>query len=167
MGIGKAMEYQFNLLADYRQLYLQDDGGPMDFTHWTRQAVEHLLLVSPHGIAVGTVRNMMVPLTIDVRETAPDDDLSNWDHVAECSFEVASGRIIVLGCTDDIVTASRISVEPGTYRARVYGGGFATLSANGLEGDDRYRVVLWPGPRRDAVVLKRWVQGAATGSTAP
>ena len=35
------------------------------------------------------------------------------------------------------------------YRARIYYGGLNSLSEDGLEGDDHYRVVLWPDDEAD------------------
>jgi hypothetical protein len=41
-------------------------------------------------------------------------------------------------------SAPRIAVAPGVYRARVSYGGLATVSADEMEGEDHYRVELWP-----------------------
>ena len=40
------------------------------------------------------------------------------------------------------------------YRARIYYGKLDALSEDGLEGEDHYRVVLWPGDPTPPVVLK-------------
>ncbi|WP_313013585.1 hypothetical protein [Brevundimonas sp.] len=42
----------------------------------------------------------------------------------------------------------------GDYAARVSHGGLDTLSEDGLDGDDRYRIQLWPGPVRPVTVVK-------------
>ena len=34
--------------------------------------------------------------------------------------------------------------------------GLETISSDGLDGDDRYHVVLWPGEPREPAVLKRF-----------
>jgi hypothetical protein len=44
---------------------------------------------------------------------------------------------------------------PGVYRARVFYGKLASLSDDGLEGDDHYRIILWPGSPSTPVVLKQ------------
>ncbi|MFA4914997.1 MAG: hypothetical protein WC590_15290, partial [Burkholderiaceae bacterium] len=49
-----------------------------------------------------------------------------------------------------------LPVAPGTYRVRVYCGGFDTLSEDRLDGDDHYRVLLWPAPPDDVQVLKQY-----------
>jgi len=35
---------------------------------------------------------------------------------------VPSGRIIIAGCTDYLPDAARITVQPGTYKVRIYYG---------------------------------------------
>ncbi len=62
--------------------------------------------------------------------------------------------LIVFGCTDDPNAALRIAVPAGDYAARVSHGGLDTLSEDGLDGDDRYRIQLWPGPVRPVTVVK-------------
>jgi hypothetical protein len=69
---------------------------------------------------VGTVRNMSVPVLVEVSDGKPVEDWSNWDHVNECTLDVQSGRIIVAGCTDHFPDAARIDVLPGSYRAQIY-----------------------------------------------
>ena len=145
-------KYEYKLLADYFQFYLQDEGVTGDLSDsWTQEAVDRQLAVAPGTIGVGTVRNATVPVVVEVAETEPNEDTTDWDHVIECDFEVQSGRVVVAGCTDYFPDAARIDVEPGSYRARIYYGGFATLSSDGLDGDDHYKVILWrgvPGPIR-------------------
>lgn len=147
--------HTFELFADYFQFYLQDEKAPVDLSEaWTPEAVERMLALARGAIGVGTVRNMNVPVEVEILSGAPDDDFARWDRVNECSLQVPSGRIVVAGCTDDFAAAARIPVAPGTYRARVYYGGLSTASADALEGDDHYRVALWLAPERPAVVLK-------------
>ncbi|MEV5479995.1 MULTISPECIES: hypothetical protein [Streptomyces] len=51
----------------------------------------------------------------------------------------------------------RIPLTPGAYAARVYSRGLHTISEDGLDGEDRYHVVLWPTDEdHPAQVLKRY-----------
>lgn len=148
--------YEFELFADYYQFYLQDeqvDGNLSD--SWTDEAVDRLLAIAPGTIGVGTVRNTDVPVTVEIRENAPDDNYQSWDQVNECSIKIGSGKIVIAGCTDYFPDASRIEVAPGLYRARIYYAQLAEISGDGLDGHDRYRVVLWPAPHRDVIILKQ------------
>jgi hypothetical protein len=98
---------------------------------------------------------MNVPVTVEVLDAEPHSDLDCWDHVTECSLEAPSGRIVIAGCTDYFPDAARIQVEPGAYRARISYGSLDTLSEDGLDGDDRYRVQLWQAPPIDPRVIKQ------------
>ena len=100
---GKPMvrRFEYELVADYYQFYPQDEGATGDLSNsWTQEAVARLLAVAPGTIGVGTVRNMRVPVVVEVSDTEPDEDVNAWDQVNECSLDVLSGRMVVAGCTD-------------------------------------------------------------------
>lgn len=98
---------------------------------------------------------MDVPVVVEIHDQEPAADLSDWDHVVEAEINVPSGRLVVAGCTDYFPEASRVEVYPGSYRARVSYGALQTLSENGLEGEDHYRVQLWCAPPIPVRVLKQ------------
>ena len=148
--------YHYSLFADYFQFYLQDEEAEGNLSEsWTEQTVEDRLALAPGTIGVYTSRNMNVPVEVEVCEFEPVDNPDEWDHITECGIEIPSGRIVVAGCTDYFPEAARINVKPGTYRARIYYGELDSLSEDGLYGDDRYRVVLWPGEDLSVRVIKR------------
>jgi hypothetical protein len=138
-------KHNFEIFADYFQFYLQDETLNCDMgDSWTEEALNNLLAVSPEMVGVGTVRNMVIPVEIAISAIAPEDDLSQYDKVNECSIELPSGRLVVSGTTDYFPDAPRIPVKPGTYRVRVYYKNLDKISPNGLEGKDSYKIVLWP-----------------------
>jgi hypothetical protein len=149
-------KFDLKLFADYFQFYLQDESAKGDLSEsWTPEAVDRLLALAPGTIGIGTARNMEVPVVIEIADEPPDNTTNGWDQVNECTLEVSSGRIVVAGCSDYFPDAARIEVPPGAYRARIYYGNLNSLSGNGLDGDDHYRIVLWsavPGP---VEVIKR------------
>ena len=151
-------EYNHKLVADYHQFYLQDEDAEGDLSNsWTQEATDNLLALGRGTIGVGTARSTEVPVTLQISSDAPnDEDFSEWDQVNECSIEVPSGRLVIAGCIDYFPDAVRLSIEPGTYRARVYYGKLDELSEDGEQGDDHYRIVLWPGASAETKVLKRW-----------
>jgi len=150
--------FEYNLFADYFQFYLQDESAEGDLRDsWTEEAVARLLALAPGAVGVGTVRNVNVPVAVEVLDVEPDSDLDSWDHVTECSLEVATGRIVIAGCTDYFPDAARIEVEPGTYHARISYGSLDTLSEDGLDGNDHYRVQLWQATAIGPRVLKQRV----------
>ena len=150
-------KYNFELFADYFQFHLQDEHADFDLSVniWTEQAVEDLLTVTPGRIYIGTVRNMTVPVMVEVHDSEPKEDFDSWEHITECSFEVSSGKIVVVGGTDYFPEAARIEVAPGTYQARIFYDALDTLSEDGLDGDDNYKIILWRGEETKPKVLKR------------
>lgn len=146
-----AQRQEFTIFADYFQFYIQDEHATGDLSEsWTQDAVDRLLAIAPGCVGVGTVRNMDVPVTVEIAEAAPNEDLNQWDHVNECSIDVPSGRLVIAGCTDYFPDAARMELDKGTYRVRIYYGNLSSISGNGLEGSDHYRLFLWPAPPRAA-----------------
>ena len=148
-------KYSFSLFADYYQFYLQDEAVSGDLSDaWTPDAVDRLLALAPGVIGVGTVRNLDVPVEVEILSGPPDDDLSTWDRVNECSIWFTTERAVIAGCTDYFPDAARIAIRPGEYRARVYYGGLESLSPDGVDGNDHYRIALWPAPAGPIVQVK-------------
>jgi hypothetical protein len=120
------------LFADYFQFYLQDESAKGDLSDsWGPEAVDRLLAVAPGTVGIGTVRNMTVPVVVEILDAEPESDADAWDHVTECGLDVPTGRIVVAGCTDYFPKATRIDVTPGPYRVRVSYGGLNSISGDG------------------------------------
>ena len=148
--------FEFKLFADYFQFYLQDESAHGDLSEsWTPEAVERLLAIAPGTIGVGTVRNMVVPVLVEVGDGPSAEDFGQWDQINECSIDVPSGRLVIAGCTDYFPDAARIEVPPGSNRAQLCYGNLNSLSANGLEGDDHYRIVLWRAAPAALKIIKQ------------
>jgi hypothetical protein len=148
-------QYHYNIFADYHQFYLQDEptpGGLNDL--WTREAYERMFAAEPGVVVIGTVRDRAVPVEVEIRDAPSEESLENWDHVVDGGIGIPSGIIVVAGCTEFFPSAARISVRPGNYRLRAFYGGFATVSENRFEGQDHYKVSLWPGEPIEPIVLK-------------
>jgi nucleoside phosphorylase len=147
--------FALSLFADYFQFYIQDEAVAGDLSEaWTEEATARLLAIAPGTIGIGTVRNMEVPVLVEIHDQEPRDDSSEWDHAIEASLDVESGRIVIAGCADYFPDAKRIGVAPRCYRARVPYGALNTLSDDGLTGEDHYRVQLWPSAATAIRVLK-------------
>jgi hypothetical protein len=156
MGDTKTKSLELSLFADYFQFYVQDEAAVGDLSQsWGEEATSRLLAIAPGTIGIGTVRNMDVPVVIEIHDREPDDDFSDWDHVVEAALEVTSGRIVAAGCSDYFPDAKRIEIRSGSYRVRVSYGALDTLSKDGLSGEDHYRVQLWPGSPAAVRVLKQ------------
>jgi hypothetical protein len=140
--ISDKLSYQ--VFADYFQFSLEDENREFDeLPYWDDATIERMLIVQPGCVYVGTARNMTVPVEVEILDQAPPLDIQQWDKVNECSLEIASGRLVVLG-NDYYPEAPRIDVAPGLYHVRLLYAGLDTLDESGLEGDDHYHVQLWP-----------------------
>jgi len=54
---------------------------------WRKEATDRLLAVGPGVIGVGTVRNMDVPVVVEIADAEPAHDRKAWNQVNECSVE--------------------------------------------------------------------------------
>jgi hypothetical protein len=145
----------FNLFADYFQFYLWDaEINPEAPTEWDEADVQRRLKVAPHVVVVCPIRNMTVPVEVQVHDEEPAYDPNQWDHIAECSLDLLSGKLQVHECTGGSV--GHFTVSPGTYRVRAFYGALDTLRNNALDGDDHYLVVLWPGTATELKVIKQY-----------
>jgi hypothetical protein len=149
----EGITYEFNLYAAYNQFYMGDSQAEVDTgaaNFWTKHALADQLAVVPGLIGVGTASYDYVPVVVEIRQTLPGDNLDGWDRVVEASLDVPSGRIAIEGCLNYSPDEPRITVQSGAYRVRVYSGALA------FEGDDHYKLALWPQPYADPQVLKAW-----------
>ena len=139
-------ELSLMLFADYRQFYLQDDDARFgDLSDaWTQEATEKLIAIADHAIGVGTARSVDVPVHVTVTSVLPELVGADWDRINRADLVCDSGRIVVAGCTDYFPDATRIHVAPGEYEVLVAYKNLASLSEDGLEGDDSYHVFLAP-----------------------
>ena len=145
----------FKLFADYFQFYLWDEEiSPDAPTEWDDEDIQRRLKVAPHVVVVCPIRNMTVPVEVQVHEAEPAYDASQWHHIAECSLDLPTGKLQIHECTGGSV--GRFSVSPGTYRVRAFYGGLDTLRDDDLDGDDHYLVALWPGAPIELKVIKQY-----------
>lgn len=149
--------FQGELLADYHQVYLHDEGFPDLPDDYTDAAIARRLMVGPHAVILHTARNLTVPVSVEWHRTPPASDFAAFQHVVEAGFSCPSGVLVLAGLTDYAPTAPRLQVEAGPLGIRACFTGLDTLDAFGIEGEDRYLVQLWPGQVEPGVrVLKPW-----------
>ena len=89
-ALGEVMtrRFEYKLFADFSQFYRQDESAEDDpDISWTPEATDRLLAVEPGIVRVGTVRTAIVPVTVEITEGEPDDDVNAWDQVNECTIE--------------------------------------------------------------------------------
>jgi len=107
----------FEVFADYHQFYLWDEEiapeAPID---WSDDDVAHRLKAAPNVVVVCPVRNMTVPVEVELHDTEPTYNIDAWDHIAECSLDLPSGKLQIHECTGGAVGS--FQTNPGTYRVR-------------------------------------------------
>jgi hypothetical protein len=144
------------LFADYHQFYLSDAAGcaerPMD---WTDGALRHRVLCAEGVLVVSTARNMTVPVRIELHAEQPSIAADLADHIVVVDLRT-SGEIVIAGLTDYLPDAVRRPVPKGGLRAMVVFTGLGSLSEDGLDGEDRYVIHLWPGSGEGVTVLRQW-----------
>ncbi|MCV2883590.1 hypothetical protein OE749_02610 [Aestuariibacter sp. AA17] len=136
--------YKLEIFADYNQVYLHDESAEADFADsWDDKAYKNMAAVIDGAIGVATARNMDVPVEVLICESEQPLDIEAWEHAVSCGVELCSGVLVVRGPSDYLPDAKRINVKPGYYAAHILYKGLNTLSEDGLEGGDYYRIVLW------------------------
>ncbi|WP_205660948.1 SMI1/KNR4 family protein [Amycolatopsis vastitatis] len=147
---------ELDVFADYNSFMVQDETARFEPDRaWTKALITDMIAARDGVIGVGTARRTTVPVILDVRSEAPDDNFESWDHVTEAGLHVESGDVIV-SMLDYSDSVPRTAVPAGDYMTRVYARGFSTISSDGIHGDDLYHVVLWPGTVQEPRVLVRY-----------
>lgn len=152
--------YEFG--PDYLEFYLLEHSA-MDkiYFAWPQEAVACNLLISEGAIGIRTYPdlNVTVSVTIEIRNTAPTDDVGNWRCINECSLNIPSGAITLSFWGWDHTTGD-IPITPGCYRARIYYGEQNALdeefrmTGTPVRGYDTYKIILWPAEYEDFVVVQ-------------
>lgn len=149
------MSRHYEIFADYFQFYLWDAGKmPEPPTDYVEADLRNRIKAAPFVVVIQPVRNMDVPVVLDLGDAPPPLDLDAWDHVAEASLDLPSGRLEIHECTGGSIDI--LDVPPGSYRVRACFAGLGTLSDDGLDGEDRYHLTLWPAPAAPVEVLKQY-----------
>jgi hypothetical protein len=150
------------IFADYFQVILMDERSADDFSLiWTAEAFERMLAVGESAVCIGTLRNVDVPVEVEVVASAPSVDYEKWNHVAEGAIDLPSGSLVVMSCTGYLPESPKIAIAPGQYELLFLAAGIETIEDEAGAADDIYRVYLWPGMARPARLLKHWRSAGA------
>jgi hypothetical protein len=151
------MQTSLAVFADYSQFYLTDPDHVADWSDlWNDQTVADRLIATPHTVVFGTDRNFTVPVTVVQHAAEPGltDLAAAADHAVLCGITLLSSTAKLAGCTEYLPNAPSIVLSAGTFGVLYAAHHLATV--DGLEGDDRYDIHLWPTSARPTTrVLKR------------
>ncbi len=147
---------KFKLDADHQQIAFRDkDADPATVVgdnEFASLSEDRLACCSAEFI-IQTGREGIVPIEVEVTESAPISNDGEWDHIAECSLRLSKGNLDLQSTT----SSDGLKLKPGDYRARIFYGGLTTIDEAGLKGKDHYRVVFWPAKASKKEVIKRFV----------
>lgn len=156
------MESHFlEVFADYHQLLLHDEKDDGDHSElWNDESSKQMVVVSDSAVTMLTARDMNVPVEVVIADNEPSYVVDEWDHIVKCSLKLYSGSLVVRGVSDYLPNAKKIVVAPGQYTVWLLYGGLNTLDEGGLEGEDRYKVVLFRSEFiAKLVILKKGKRG--------
>lgn len=149
----------YEIFADYHQFYLMDAVlQPFAPEHYVEADIRKRIKVSDNIVVILPERNMTVPVELEVRDLAPEIDFSEWQHIAEASLGLPSGKLLIEECTGN-EPIDVVELSPETYRLRACFSGLDTLSWNGLEGDDKYKIFMWTSAYEELKILKQYNAG--------
>lgn len=149
--------YKFELFADYFQVYLMDtESGDDTSKIWTKEALNIKLGIMSNTLAVGTFRNVDIPLEVELYESEPEVSLEEWDHATLGYFAIKSGQCAVFGCTDYLPDAAKIEITPGKYSVLSLAKGLDSIIEEWEDADDLYKVILWPSTSTEHKALKNY-----------
>lgn len=144
-----------SLFADYYQFTVQDGGVFPDApTDWTSDDIDRRVKVAPNVVVVCPLRNDTVPVQVEVHDRAPQIDLDGYDHAVRASLDLPTGILQIHECTGG--ERLRLTLAPGPYAVLALFSGLETIDEAQGEGEDTYRVLLWPDASAPVDVLKAW-----------
>lgn len=148
--------FERELFASHFQFYLHNENSDCDTGRlWNKKSVyERMLALCKDFIAVGTGRFETVPASLEIHDAEPPLETDNYSRVNECSLITNSGKLILIGCLEDVETAMQIEVEPGIYRIRIIYGNLETV-VDEIDGEDYYILQMWQDSSyKDVEILK-------------
>jgi hypothetical protein len=151
-------KYGFKFYTEYHQFYIEDEiatGNTASVDFWTEDAYNDRLATDDGMLGVGTECYGHVNGELNLLDSANDQiDTDKYDHIVESGLELKSGVLQILDCTSSTVVLA-VQVNPGKYRVRVYSLNLDSVIDD--DGDDYYKIEIWPDSNMERKVLKRYV----------
>lgn len=150
------MVFYFDFYTQYNQFYLVDgSSSPItDGDFWNEKAYENRLALNDGVIGIGT--ECYGPVKGEINILTQENPLINfldYDHIVEGYIDIKSGALEVQDCPDSLVQLE-INLSKGLYIVRIYSSNLE--SVDGDEGDDYYKIEIWPGEKISSRVLKKF-----------
>lgn len=152
------MKHKLSFYTQYSQFYLTSDNGNSLAVgnNWDSESYEDRLKQLNNFLVVftqcyGNVKGELIVLEKPIAVI----DYNKYDHIVEAGITVESGVLQVLDCPNSSIELE-IKVKPGNYRVRVYSSNLASVL--GDDGDDYYKIEIWPDDNMERRVLKKYTK---------
>jgi hypothetical protein len=155
--------YRFELWTDHFQFYLQDwHAQPDTSVIWNDQTIAQHIAVTEGLVAIGTLRyGGSTDVTVELCESQPEYSARDWDYIVHASIAVHSHTLMLYSPEMGHQGDAQIDVEPGMYEVLVFYGNIEGFdNENDLEGEDHYRLALWPGNPVETHIIKTYSPSA-------
>lgn len=154
-------KYRLDFFTKHNQFYLCDSAYKSNTgsnTFWTPEAYHDRLGVDYDILGIGIESYGHVKADLEILDSAdPQTDFSQYDHVVEAGITIQSGLLQVLNFPD-YKSYLKLIIKPGKYRVRVYSSGLSNVDPEADEGQDHYKITMWPDSRMERKVLKQLVK---------
>ena len=154
-------KYRLDFFTKHNQFYLCDSAYKSNTgsaTFWTPEAYHDRLGVDYDILGIGIESYGHVKADLEILDSAdPQSDFSQYDHVVEAGITIQSGLLQVLNFPD-YKSYLKLIIKPGKYRVRVYSSGLSNVDPEADEGQDHYKITMWPDSRMERKVLKQLVK---------
>lgn len=121
---------------------------------WTKDAHNDRLAMEQGIVGVGTESYGEIKGELEILECENNlIDTTQFDHIVEGGIEITSGILQILDCPNSDIELE-VKLKPGVYRIRVYSSNLSSVIDD--EGDDYYKIEMWPNSNMERKVLKRY-----------
>ncbi|PUZ19588.1 hypothetical protein GA0116948_12518 [Chitinophaga costaii] len=150
--------HKLDFSTSHHQFYICDketsqNTGDDDF--WTEEATLSRLAIGNGILGVGL--ECYGPLKGELVLIKSKKDMityNQYDHIVEGGLDIPSGILQVLDCPFSNIELE-VKIPPGKYRVRIYSANLASV-VDQEEGDDYYRVEIWPDTNMERIVIKQY-----------
>ena len=153
------MQYKLDFYTQYNQFYISSDNGSVllsNSMNWSETAYHDRLFLLKNMVVVFTGSYGHVRGEVDVLANSNHViDFDKYDHIVEGGIEVRSGMLHILDCPNSLVEL-KIKIKPGSYRIRIYSSNLVNTDIDEYEGNDYYKIEIWPDTNMERKVLKQY-----------
>lgn len=142
--------------VDHHQFIASDPTGELDIDAYNEEPQLARLAQWPRGVTVFTSSAWAeTEVIVELHTERPTVDLTACDHAVEGGLSLPSGHLHIYGPETTGSHEPCVRIPSGEYSLLVTGSGFGTADPHGDDGDDTYRLILWPGTILSPRVLKQ------------